>query len=146
MLLNLRTELRETEHAHREATVELERMKETMERMELERAEMIAEVEMQIERALASMAVDIDESDYSSSRPQSRLSNLSGAPRSRRPSDAFKNKALRSFATDSTLAETYGDDDTIWFVHGVLELTSQLDPNLPYIITGENQALWMCYL
>ncbi|RXW22953.1 hypothetical protein EST38_g2921 [Candolleomyces aberdarensis] len=115
----LQKELRETEGAHREATLELERMKETMERMELERSEMIAEVEAQIERALASMAVDIDDSDYGSSRPQSRLSTSSRfsskslPTRSRRPSDAVKNKHLRSFATDSTLAETYGEDDTI---------------------------------
>lgn len=89
--------------------VELERMKENMEKMELERAEMIAEVEAQIEKALESMAVDIDESDYGSSRPQSRMSTRS-APRSRRTSDAVRTRQLRSFATDSTLAESYGEE------------------------------------
>lgn len=76
-----------------------------MEKMEIERAEMVAEVEAQIERALASMAVDLEESDYTASRPHSRLSSASGL-RSRRSSDAAtKTKVLRSFATDSTLAE-----------------------------------------
>ena len=30
----------------------------------------------------------------------------------------------------------YGDDDTIWFVNGVLELAGNLDSTLPYIVTG----------
>ena len=89
--------------------LELERMKDTMDKMEQERAEMVAEVEAQIERALASMAVDIDDSDYGGSRPHSRLSNMSGS-RSRRPSDAAKSRHLRSFGTDSTLAESYGEE------------------------------------
>ncbi|KIM48206.1 hypothetical protein M413DRAFT_22737 [Hebeloma cylindrosporum] len=105
----LQTQLRETETAQREAALELERMRETMERMEQERAEMVAEVEAQIERALASMAVELDDSDYGSSRPQSRLSNVSGS-RSRRTSDASKARHLRSFGTESTLAESYAED------------------------------------
>jgi nicotinamide N-methyltransferase len=88
---------------------ELDKMKDTMDKMEQERAEMVAEVEAQIERALASMAVDIDDSDYGSSRPHSRLSNMSGT-RSRRPSDAAKSRYHRSFGTESTLAESYGDE------------------------------------
>ncbi len=72
------TELRDTENAHKKATEELEQMREMMDRMEEERAEMVAEVEAQIERALTSMAVDFDDSDYASSRPVSRLSNISG--------------------------------------------------------------------
>ncbi|KAJ7293573.1 DENN domain-containing protein [Mycena rebaudengoi] len=111
----LQTQLRETEHAHTEAMSELEKMRETMERMELERAEMVAEVEAQIERALASMAVDVD-SDYGSSRPNSRLSSrpnsrLSSVSRSRRSSDAAKTRPLRSIATESTLAESYEEAD-----------------------------------
>lgn len=112
-LLMLISELRDTESAHKEATLELERMRETMEKMEQERAEMVAEVEAQIERALASMAVGMDDSDYSSSRPQSRLSDVSGThsrSQSRRPSDASKSRHLRSFGTESTLAESYGED------------------------------------
>lgn len=130
--------LTDTEQAHKEALVELDRMRETMERMELERAEMVAEVEAQIERALASMAVDVDESDYGgelSSRPGSRMSAARSASgtRSRRASDAVKKAGnagaeenasanggsrLRSFGTESTLAESYerGMDDTL--VHG----------------------------
>lgn len=89
-------------------------MKDTMDKMEQERAEMVAEVEAQIERALASMAVDIDDSDYASSRPQSRMSNASGPSRSRRPSDATsKARHLRSFVTESTLAESYSEDRLI---------------------------------
>ncbi|KAF8846388.1 hypothetical protein BDN67DRAFT_891274 [Paxillus ammoniavirescens] len=124
----LQTRLADTEHAHNEALVELERMREMMERMEEERAEMVAEVEAQIERALASMAVDVDESDYGgelSSRPGSRMSasaRSASGTRSRRTSDAVKNAAgensgsrLRSFGTESTLAEAYerGMDDTL---------------------------------
>ncbi|KAK2461918.1 hypothetical protein APHAL10511_006381 [Amanita phalloides] len=104
----LQMQLRDTEHAHRDAMLELERMKEMMERMEQERAEMVAEVEAQIERALASMAVDFD-SDYGISRPGSRLSSTAGSS-SRRASDAAagaKHRQLRSFGTESTLAESY---------------------------------------
>jgi nicotinamide N-methyltransferase len=42
----------------------LARMRETMKRIDEERAEMVAEIEAQIERALASMAVDVEEPDY----------------------------------------------------------------------------------
>jgi nicotinamide N-methyltransferase len=104
-------ELKDTESAHKEAMLELARMKETMDRMEQERAEMVAEVEAQIERALASMAVDIDESEYGDSRPSSRLSSASAPSRSRRTSDAAKTHHLRSFGTESTLAEAYEEGD-----------------------------------
>ncbi|KAG6890405.1 hypothetical protein C0995_008759 [Termitomyces sp. Mi166 len=110
----LQNQLKETELAHKEAILELERMRETMEKMERERAEMVAEVEAQIERALASMAVDLDESDYANSRPNSRpssrLSSTSRPSRSRQPSDAAtKARLLRLFGTEETLAETYGE-------------------------------------
>lgn len=107
-------ELSETEKAHKEALGELENMRHTMEKMEDERAEMIAEVEAQIERALASMAVDMDESDYDS-RPSSRLSSRSAPSTLRRPSDS-RPRPLRSFSTESTLAESYrvdSRDDTL---------------------------------
>jgi nicotinamide N-methyltransferase len=105
------TELRDTEQAHKDASSELDRMRDTMEKMELERAEMVAEVEAQIERALASMAVGMDDSDYGSSRSHSRLSNVSGSSASsRRPSDSSKSRYLRSFATESTLAESYDEE------------------------------------
>jgi EEF1A N-terminal glycine/lysine methyltransferase len=89
-------------------------MRENMDRMEEERAEMMAEVEAQIERALASMAVDVDaESDYSDysrpSRPSSRTSSHT-FPRSRRASDAGKSR-LPSIGTESTLAESYLERD-----------------------------------
>lgn len=88
-----------------------------MERMEEERAEMMAEVEAQIERALASMAVDVDVdsqySDYSRpSRPSSRTSSHASQafPKSRRGSDATKTR-LSSVGTESTLAESYQEHD-----------------------------------
>jgi nicotinamide N-methyltransferase len=89
-------------------------MRDTMENMEQERAEMVAEVEAQIEKALASMAVDIDDSDEdddSSRMSSSSISRLSRpnsrTSRSRRTSDAGSRKQLRSFGTESTLVETY---------------------------------------
>lgn len=95
---------------------ELEAMRNQMERMEEERAEMIAEVEAQIERALVHMAVDVDvdESDYGGSRPSSRLSTRSAPSTSggyRFPGDV-RTRPLRSFSTESTLAESFahGDD------------------------------------
>ncbi|KAJ6604647.1 DENN domain-containing protein [Mycena vulgaris] len=96
----LQNQLKDTESAHTEARSELERMRETMERMELERAEMVAEVEAQIERALASMALarELAHEFASGSRMSSR---------SRRTSDAASKRPLRSFSTESTLAESY---------------------------------------
>lgn len=97
-------------------------MKETMEKMELERAEMVAEVEAQIERALASMAVDVDvdDSDYCSSRPSSRP-NSRLSSRQRRASDAAKTRQLRSFGTESTLAESYEEGAAEDFTPSKLE-------------------------
>ena len=34
----------------------------------------------------------------------------------------------------------YGDDDTFFFVDGVLELLQDFDPSLPYFITGMSSA------
>ena len=100
-------------------------MKELIDKMEQERDEMIAEVEAQIEKALASMAIEVDESDYVSSRPNSRLSSTSRPSKSRRPSDATpKTRPLRSIGTDSTLAESYGNND----VEAVNGDTSHGDP------------------
>jgi EEF1A N-terminal glycine/lysine methyltransferase len=115
-------ELRDPENAHKDTMSELEKMKDTTEKMEQERAAMVAEVEAQIERALASMAVGIDhseEGDDLDSRPLSRLSSVSGRTRSRRPSDTAR--PFRSFGTESTLTESYDDgkDDTL--VVGTIE-------------------------
>ncbi|KAK0465029.1 DENN domain-containing protein [Desarmillaria tabescens] len=125
----LQNQLKETEMAHKEAMSELETMKETMDRMEQERTEMIAEVEAQIERALLSMAVGVEESDYGSSRPNSRpssrLSSFS-TPRSRRTSDAGKTRHLRSFGTESTLAESY-EEDSVEHVEKVQRKTGTIE-------------------
>lgn len=100
--------------AHRAAMEELEQMRSTMEKMEEERAEMIAEVEAQIERALVHMAVDVDvdadDSDYGGSRPSSRMSSRSAPSTYRRPSDS-RSRPLRSFSTESTLAESFANGD-----------------------------------
>ncbi|KAG8803291.1 hypothetical protein FRC17_006213, partial [Serendipita sp. 399] len=53
----LQSQLYETEGAHRAAMSELDKMRVNMEKMELERVQMVAEVEAQIERALESMMV-----------------------------------------------------------------------------------------
>ena len=108
------TELKEAEHAHRDAVGELEKMRDAMVKMEQERLEMVAEVEAQIERALASMQIEIhsDASDYSDySRPSSRMSgpNAPGTPRSRSRKGSVSEKRLRSYGTESTLVD-YNDD------------------------------------
>jgi hypothetical protein len=30
----------------------------------------------------------------------------------------------------------YGDDDTVWFMDGVLKFLEDLDPDMPYFISG----------
>ncbi|KAH9944370.1 DENN domain-containing protein [Epithele typhae] len=112
--MKLQDQLRETETAHKSALTELEEMRENMERMEEERAQMIAEVEAQIERALVHMAVDVDvdDSDYGGSRPSSRMSSRSAPSTYRRPSDASRHPmpaldAAESFANgDDLLVKT----------------------------------------
>lgn len=81
-----RAELQDTEKAHKDAKVELEKMRSEIERMESERAAMIAEVEAQIERALSSMAFSETESDIggsgsrsSSRRPSFRANSAAGS-------------------------------------------------------------------
>lgn len=38
----------------------------------------------------------------------------------------------------------YGDDDTIFFVEGVQNLVKDIDPNLPYFITGKLSSCPSC--
>ena len=114
-------ELNEAEKAHRDAVGELEKMRDAMVRMEQERLEMVAEVEAQIERALASMQIDVtsDVSEYSDySRPNSRTSDnptasrspvAPGTPKSRSRKGSLVEKRLRSYGTESTLVD-YDDD------------------------------------
>ena len=85
-----------------------------MVRMEQERLEMVAEVEAQIERALASMQVEVlsDVSEYSDdSRPNSRMSRPTtpGTPKTRSRRGSITEKRLRSYGTESTLVD-YNDD------------------------------------
>lgn len=105
------TDLRNTETAHKDAVVELERMRQTMETMEQERTEMVAEIEAQIERALMSMTAGMmEDSDYGNSRPSSRMSDATSGMRSRRTSDAGSKRPVRSLGTESTLAD-YDDNE-----------------------------------
>ena len=39
----------------------------------------------------------------------------------------------------------YGDDDTLWFTGGVLDLLKDLDPDMPYVITGMTQSVALCF-
>ena len=84
---------------------EVEAMRSNMVKMEAEQAAMVAEVEAQIEHALQSMMMsesDPDDHDIEvvvsprTSRPSSRRSSITSGGGSR---------ALRSFGTESTLAE-----------------------------------------
>lgn len=96
-------------------------MRDAMVRMEQERLEMVAEVEAQIERALASMQVEVlsDVSEYTDdSRPNSRMSDLPttarrpttpGTPGARSRKGSLTEKRLRSYGTESTLVD-YDDD------------------------------------
>jgi nicotinamide N-methyltransferase len=114
-------ELKEAEMAHRDAVAELEKMRDAMVKMEQERLEMVAEVEAQIERALASMQVEVlsDVSEYSDrSRPNSRMSDIPtisrrpmtpDTPTSRSRRGSVTEKRLRSYGTESTLVD-YDDD------------------------------------
>lgn len=85
----------------------MENMREQMEKMEEERADMIAEVEAQIERALASMAVGVDASDDELQYDGASDAASATRGRSRKSSLAKKSskRHLRSFPTDTTLAE-----------------------------------------
>jgi EEF1A N-terminal glycine/lysine methyltransferase len=79
--------------AHKEAVMELAKMRAEMEQMESEREQLVAEVELQIERALHSMTLSMEMSDSeedgsqvdenasasASSRPQSKLGRHSRA-------------------------------------------------------------------
>ncbi|TFK57081.1 hypothetical protein OE88DRAFT_1620912 [Heliocybe sulcata] len=112
----LQNQLKDTEMAHKDAVKELRTMRETMEKMEQERAAMVEEVEAQIEKALASMAAGMyeDESDNDgSSRPGSRMSSTStSGRRSRQTGESGRSRHLRSFGTESTLADMSDADDT----------------------------------
>lgn len=118
----LEDQLADADNATRDAKAELEEMRANMERMEAERADMIADVEAQIERALASMTVNvsIDDGDsdygYSESRPASRLSSSTNVStgtgsRSRKTGDAVKTRSSRTFSTDTTLAGHEGEGE-----------------------------------
>ena len=56
--------------------------------------------------------------------------------------------AIVPFLAHKQLGDTYkwllyGDDDTVWFMDGVLDVLSDLDPDTPYFISGEPRlSLW----
>ena len=50
--------------------------------------------------------------------------------------------ALVPFLAHVQLKDTYkwllyGDDDTVWFLEGVMSMLEDLDPDMPYFITGD---------
>ena len=97
----LANQLADTEGAHRAAVEELERMKTTMEKMEEERAFMVAEVEAQIERALASMMLGT-ESDEAEEWDEEQLEEIPNSPH---PSAAASSSVMpkpQSRATSAT--------------------------------------------
>lgn len=106
-------ELHTTESAHKNAVHELERMRVQMEKMEEERTQMMAEVEAQIESALASMGMDLVDSDMDSHHGSERSVGSRSRSMSRRPSAASGSgrtfPPMRSFSTESTLAETVAE-------------------------------------
>lgn len=109
-------ELNAAEGAHRDAITELEKMRDAMVKMEQERLEMVAEVEAQIERALQSMQVDLDDDSDYESRPVSRMSSHSASGTRtphRKHSDAARHKQLRSYGTESTLVDYDLKDDVL---------------------------------
>ena len=106
ILIFIALELAQTEAQHKDAMIELERMREDMEEMERERSQMIAEVEAQIERALVSIAFSDNASDLGLSDPGTTSrpgSALSSRPSSRADGEVSQN--LRSFGTATTLAD-----------------------------------------
>lgn len=49
--------------------------------------------------------------------------------------------AIVPFLAHKQLGDTYkwllyGDDDTVWFMEGVLDFLADLDPDMPYFISG----------
>ena len=75
----LATQLADTEGAHRAAVEELDRMKGMMDKMEEERALMVAEVEAQIERALESMMLGA-ESDGAQDWDEDEIEDIPSSP------------------------------------------------------------------
>ncbi|THH11090.1 hypothetical protein EW145_g869 [Phellinidium pouzarii] len=114
--IRLQTQLHDTESAHKDAMLELEGMRQAMEKMEEERAELVAEVEAQIERALVSMSMSIEMSDSEGSQGdgshQSTSSRTPSNMGSRRSSNAAAQSPPRAMSMDSTtLAGTAENDD-----------------------------------
>lgn len=81
-------------------------MRQEMLKMEDERAQMVAEVEAQIERALASMGMDLVDSDIDSHYGSERSVGSRSRSISRTTSGSGIAFPKRSFSTESTLAET----------------------------------------
>ena len=100
----LACQLADTEGAHRAAVEELERMKNMMEKMEDERASMVAEVEAQIERALASMMLGTESDGDEEEWDEEQLEEIpnSPPPSATASSSAVVPKPPRSRATSAT--------------------------------------------
>lgn len=90
-------------------------MREAMDKMEEERAQLVEEVEAQIERALASMSLAVEMGDSDAESQAESLRSMSSRPSSgvgsRRSSNAGHSIPPRPFSTDSTLAGTAETDE-----------------------------------
>ncbi len=88
--------------------VEMEHLREYIEKMEEERSQLVAEVEAQIERALANMAIPVEMSDSETEEGSQMLDSL---PPTRPASSAGRSFARRSINTETTLADTGETDE-----------------------------------
>lgn len=88
--------------------IEMERLRDYIDKMEEERSQLVAEVEAQIERALANMAIPVEMSDSEAEEGSQMLDSL---PPTRPASSAGVSFARRSINTETTLADTGETDE-----------------------------------
>ncbi|KZT61490.1 hypothetical protein CALCODRAFT_491314 [Calocera cornea HHB12733] len=104
----LQMRLSHVEHEHEDALMQLEQMRLNMEAMEREREQMVAEVEEQIERALASMSFNDSMSETGTSRTGSRAGSRASTPGSN-----TGKRMPRSFSTGTTLRDGVDEEDMV---------------------------------
>ncbi|EJU01827.1 hypothetical protein DACRYDRAFT_66769 [Dacryopinax primogenitus] len=101
----LQMRLSHVEHEHQDALMQLDQMRLNMEAMEREREQMVAEVEEQIERALASMSFNDSMSETGTSRTGSRADS-----RASTPGLANGRRIPRSFSTGTALHDPVDEE------------------------------------
>ncbi|KZO98294.1 hypothetical protein CALVIDRAFT_478877 [Calocera viscosa TUFC12733] len=102
--------LSHVEHEHQDALSQLDQMRLNMEAMEREREQMVAEVEEQIERALASMSFNDSMSETGTSRTGSRAGSRASTPGS---GSNTGRRIPRSYSTGTTLRDNLDEEDLI---------------------------------